>query len=301
MQRMWRRGPDGEILRSAPEEPAAPNPELPSAEAAPEPATAAARPRANVRVALKLGFRDTYDYLGTVLLLSLGSALLPLAGALGGHALGTVLFAALPERLGGLLSALLALAGWAAVWGPTAAGHFRFSRNAAARAEPEIFDLAWGFRTAPRRAIGLGLIQALGVALLAGNAYFYLIQRHPLFAVLGATFLYALAFWLLALIYQWPLLVEQELSPAAAIRKSALLVLDNFGYTLGVGLVLGFLALLLWSLVVPGVLLWGGASAFIQTQATRELLRRYGVLPPDPTLDPIADETHELGGRGWHE
>ena len=29
----------------------------------------------------------------------------------------------------------------------------------------------------------------------------------------------------------------------------------------------------------------------IQTQATRELLRRYGILPPDPTLDPIADET----------
>ena len=36
-----------------------------------------------------------------------------------------------------------------------------------------------------------------------------------------------------------------------------------------------------------------GVVAILLTQATRELLRKYGVLGPDPTLDPIMDEVQE--------
>ncbi len=299
-RRLWQRGPDGEIIRAAPDEITSQEGltpgELESGEPEPQP-----RRRAHLGLALRLGFRDTYDYLGAVLVMSLAAALIPMAGMFGGYAAGTALSSPFPDRLSALLAILMALLGGAAVGGPVAAGLYRFSRNAAARSEPEVFDLGWGFRSALGRSVGLGLIQALGAALLAGNGYFYLFQRQTVWVVLGAIFGYLLLFWLLMLLYQWPLFIEQDLAPVAAVRKSALLVLDNFGYSLGVGLVAALLSVLLWAFLVPGVLLWGGAMALISTQATRELLRKYGVLGPDPTLDPIADETHEFGGRGWHE
>lgn len=300
-RRLWQRGPDGEILRAAPAESEAVTP-TPGSEC-PETGEPAAQPRrrAHLGLALRLGFRDTYDYLGSVLVMSLAAALIPMAGLFAGHALGTVLFSALPGSLRTLLTVLTALLVGAAVGGPVAAGLFRFSRNAAARSEPEVFDLGWGLRSALGRSMGLGLIQAIGAALLAGNGYFYLFQRQTVWVVLGAVFGYLLLFWLMMLLYQWPLLIEQDLAPVAAVRKSALLVLDNFGYSLGVGLVAALLTVLLWGFLVPGVLLWGGAMAVLSTQATRELLRKYGVLGPDPTLDPIAGETHEFGGHGRHE
>ena len=37
--------------------------------------------------------------------------------------------------------------------GPLTAGLFRFIRNACAHAEPEVFDLFWGFRAAAGRSI----------------------------------------------------------------------------------------------------------------------------------------------------
>ncbi len=116
--------------------------------------------------------------------------------------------------------------------------------------------------------------------------------------VLGALFGYLLVFWLLMMQYQWPLLVVQEAEPkppraGAAIRKSALLALDNLGFTMGIATVCLVISVLLWVTLVAAALLWLGAMAMLQTQATRELLRRYDVLPPDPTLDPIADEVHD--------
>jgi uncharacterized membrane protein YesL len=191
--------------------------------------------------------------------------------------------------------------GLVAVSSPVTAGVFRYTHHAAARLEPELFDLAWGFRGGFGRSVGLGAWQALGAVVLAGNCYFYLLQRGPVLVVIGAVFGYLLGYWLLACLYQWPLLVEQELSPPAAIKKSALLVLDNFPYTLGLGLVVALLTVLCWVTVLGGVLFWAGTAAMFLTQGTRELLRKYGVLGPDPTLDPMADETHEFGGSGRHE
>ena len=54
------------------------------------------------------------------------------------------------------------------------------------------------------------------------------------------------------------------------------------------------------ALVLPALLLWPAFAAFLQTRATRDLLRRYGLLPPeiDPNLEPADDERW---GVGWHE
>lgn len=282
-RRMWQRGPDGEIVRapSAPDEPQD-TPAAPQHTPIPR--------RAHLGLALRLGARDTYDHLGVILVISLIWTLFAGLGLVGGQVVGMFLFRSLTPQLIALLSLLLAGVGLVVVGSPVTAGVFLYTRNAAARQEPELFDLAWGFRHALGRSVGLGALQAVGGLLLVGNCYFYVLQQWPVLVVLGAVFGYLLLFWLLACLYQWPLLLEQELSPVAAIKKSALLVLDNFPYTLGLGIVLVLLTVICWATVLGGAVLWAGMSAMFLTQATRELLRKYGVLGPDPTLDPIADE-----------
>ncbi|MFN3652479.1 MAG: hypothetical protein ACK47B_23125 [Armatimonadota bacterium] len=295
-ERMWRRGPDGEIVRTEPREESPPAPDE-------EPPGGAGRPlpRPRLTLALRLGVRDAYDYLGTVLLQSfLWSAALGF-GSLGAVALGLQLFRGLPGPLSLASTVLLATLAAVLIGGPLAAGIFRFCRNAAARSEPELFDLAWGVRHAAGRSLALAGLQAGAALLLAGNAAFYLSSRHPVVLVIGALFAYLLVFWLLMACYAWPLLAEQEISTRAILKKSALLVLDNLVYTLLLGVLLLVFTAVCWGTFIVGVLLWAGVSAMVLTQAMRELLRRYGVLPPDPTLDPMADETHELRGHGRHE
>ena len=284
-RRMWQRGPDGEIVRAS-----LPDPQLPEASA--EGDSPPRRP-ARLALGLRLGFRDTYDYLGSLLLLSLVWTVLIGTIAVVGQSVVISLTGSLPRPLAALLGFVAALAGVVLTAAPLTAGLFRYARNAAARQEPELFDLAWGFRCALRSSLGLGALQALGTVVLAGNCYFYLAQRHPVAVVIGAVFAYVLAFWLLACCYQWPLLVEQELTPLRAVKKSALLALDNFPFTLGLALVITLLSLLLWATVLGGVMLWPGLIAMLLTQATRELLRKYGVLGADPTLDPIMEEVQE--------
>jgi uncharacterized membrane protein YesL len=288
---MWGRGPDGQIIRM--ERPAA-------VSAAPAPDSPPAK-RAGLILALRLGFRDTYDHLGAVLLCSVAGVVIGAVALLGGQALGLRLFGSLPGLLPPAVSLLLSLVALALVGGPLTAGIYRYCRNAAARKEPEVFDLAWGFRRAYARSAALSLMQVFGGLILAGNCYFYFSLRHPVLVVLGGVFGYGFLFWCLMSSYQWPLLAEQEIPTHRVVKKSALLVLDNFAFTLGLSLVLVLVTALCWGTVIGSVLLWIGAAAMLQTQATRELLRKYDVLPPDPTLDPVAEETHELRGRGWHE
>jgi uncharacterized membrane protein YesL len=294
MQRMWQRGPDGEIVRSRRTVAEGVSPEAEGAAGAP-------RGRAKLGLAVRLGFRDTYDHLGMVLLISAGFVVAATLAVLGGQLLGLVLFGGLPGYLPALLSVLLAGMAWALVAGPLAGGIFHYCRNAANRQEPEIFDLSWGFRRAMGRSVALAFLQFLIAVLLVSNCYFYLSQRQAVLVVFGATFGYGLLFWLMMCLYQWPLMAEQEIRTRAVIRKSALLVLDNSFYTAGLALLVLALSAVLWMTMIGGALLWAGSLAMIATQATRELLRKYGALPPDPTLDPIAGETHELGGHGWHE
>lgn len=289
---MWRRGPDGEIVRVPARSPG-------TGEGSEE--RPGAPSRASLRLALRLGFRDLYDYLGSLVLLGALLVFLGSAAAAAGHGAAAALFGRLPGLLPLLLSALGGMAGWVVVGAPLTAGLFRFARRAAARDEPELFDAAWGFRRAFRRSAALGAVQAAVTFVLAGNCLFYLAQRNLVLMALGATVGYLLLFWLAAMLYQWPLMIEQDAPPLAAVRKSALLVLDNAPFTFGLLGVLALVTALLGVTVVGVVLILPGALAMLTTQATRELLRKYGLLPPDPTLDPIATETHELGGFGWHE
>ncbi len=284
-ERRWRRGPDGQIERVPPTQP---KPSGPGG-------APAVRKHANLGLAVRLGVRDTYDYLGPVLLISMAGVFLTALGVLGGRGLGEVLFAALPGQVPAFLSLFFGLLGLVFLGGPFAGGCFRFARNAAARREPEVFDLAWGFRAAFGRCAALAAALAAGVLILGGDSYFFMSLKHPAAAVAGAVFGYVLFFWSLMGLYAWPLLVGQpeDARPEGTLRvlkKAALLVLDNFGFTLGLAVVLLILVGVLWASVIGGFLLAGGLAVMLMTQAARELLRKYDVLPPDPTLDPVAEE-----------
>lgn len=284
---MWRRGPDGEIIRAAPPPPG----RKPEGEGGAPAEGAEPRKRARIGIGLRLGLRDTYDYLGSVLVMSFLFAVLASAAMVGGQGLGVTLFRSLPGLLPLVLTLLAAFTGLVLVGGPLAAGLFRFARKTAAREEPDLFDLLWGFRCAPGRSLALAAVQVYGALLLAGNAYFYIAQGTLPLVILGASMGYLVLFWVAMALYQWPLLAEQEISVGRVVKKSALLVLDNLPYTLALLAVVLVLTLVLWISVIGAVLLWSGALAMLTTQATRELLRKYDVLPPDPTLDPISEET----------
>ena len=62
-------------------------------------APATPRSRASLGLALRLGLRDTYDYLGVLMLLSFAWTMLAFTGIVGGQAIGLTLFGALPPTL----------------------------------------------------------------------------------------------------------------------------------------------------------------------------------------------------------
>lgn len=282
----WRRLPDGSVIRQA---------------AQPAPASGPAEKpayRPSLRVALRVALRDCWDHLGVLLLASLLTPILASSAVAAGFWAASAMASELPGQLPFLASLLLAQFCLALALGPLAGGLFRFCRNAAARSEPEMLDLLWGFRDAPGLCLRLALLQG-GVLLLLGvNCAFYFTWRSLPGYLLGMLTLYGLLFWLATSLYHWPLVAQGETRVRTIIRKSALLVLDNGLYSLGLALAWVLLAIVLWMVVLPGALLWGGCSAMLATQATRELLRKYGILPPDPTLDPMADETTQFRTAG---
>ena len=260
------------------------SPRPPAASPPKGPAERAGRRRASIGWALRSGFRDIYDYLGAWVAASLvwsGTA------TLGGVAIGRI-SAWLSVSSGApiwLPALILGLAFVAIILGPLTGGLYHYARNAAARDEPELADFVWGFRSAWGRCARLALAQAVIGGLLGGDVMFFLTMRRPLFAVLAIVMLYLWAFWILATMYQWPLLAHEEGRVRRVIRKSLLLTLDNLLFSVAIGGVCLLLTLVLGALVAGALILWAGSLAMLRTQATRELLRRYELLGADPTRD----------------
>jgi uncharacterized membrane protein YesL len=132
-------------------------------------------------------------------------------------------------------------------------------------------------------AILLGVV-GLGIF----NVYFYVkVLSGPWWRLIGIIWGYVIVMLALAMLYSYPLLVEQRCGALKAVKRSALLFLDNPRYTLGIA---G--ALLLWTLLVilpvlAGVRILVGLSALVlcfieaglvalvANNALLELLRKY--------------------------
>lgn len=247
----------------------------------------------------------TYDHLGTVLL---ASALVTLAGLSLAYLLVSVLFglavsvsgprvpggaspgaaAWLPLVLAGMIAATL--------MGPLLAGLARLAREILAREDPAFGDLFREARRLARPGALLAALQAWVTLLLVVDLAFFAASSSGALRFVAVPFFYLLLFWGLMLPYQWPLLAEGAGPPLVILRKSALLVLDNLSFSLGVALLSLLFSFVCAATTVGLVLLWPGTLAFFHSMATRALLRRYGLLPLDPEPSPEEDDAWRLPG-----
>lgn len=168
--------------------------------------------------------------------------------------------------------------------------------------EPSYLDLWRGARRMYGRAVALGAIQGGVKSIILVNIAFYLTRGSFFFLLLAVVFVYVFVFWMMQMVYHYPLLVAAEWgllkredegrTPISAILRNALVLsVASPGYSFGIVALLSVFAV---PCVISGAglaLILPGFSAFITVQATRDQLVRYGHLAPPPDLDePIPDE-----------
>jgi uncharacterized membrane protein YesL len=241
-----------------------------------------AGPRPSLPRAVRAAALAGYDHLGGVLVVSLlWLALGVLPGAYGWSLL----------RTAPLLGVLL-LAAWMLVCLPLAqAGLFTWARVVLAREEPSWLAFLRGARAGWGRFLGLGLVQIGITAILAADIAFFATRSEMVLRAIAGLFVWPALFWALALMLHGPLLTEQP-GIRRTLRRGALFVFGHPLFTLGMGTLISVLTLpvLLLRPLAPLVVILPGALALLATSATRDLLRRYDLLPPEPELDtPVPD------------
>jgi hypothetical protein len=249
----------------------------------PEAAVEAPKPR--VGRALKRGLRGAYDYLGTVVVISAVWVGLALLLAVGGSSL---LWQTVPSHGPGavLLSLLGGLAAAGIGTGPLTAALFAHIRLLMRHDDPEWWDLPVSVTRLWRRGLALAGLQVIVSLVFVVDALYFLRQGAAPLRWLGAAFIYPLLFWWSAALIQWPLAAERPAEPLLqVVKKSFLLLLDNLGYTAALTAVVLTLTAFCFYPPIGWIVLtlaWAGTGAFIQTAALRELLPKYGLLPPVP-------------------
>ncbi len=132
-----------------------------------------------------------------------------------------------------------------------------------------------GFRRYYWQSVGLVALNGLLVAILAVDIGFFATRSEFLMRSLAVIWLYILLFQLVVANFYFPFLIRQRLGPLAAVKKSALFVLDNPGISFAVSAEI--LVLFAVSVVLPVLLfvLFMGVAAFVQAYAFKAVMRRY--------------------------
>lgn len=244
-------------------------------------------PKPSAGRSFRLGVAAVYDYAGTTLVASL-IAFVVFYTALSLFFAG-VLSLATPRRGAGVL-----MIGWTLllsplILGPLTAGLFALTRAMFRRDDPRVRDIWDGIRRYARPALALAYFQTLVTTILLGDVIFLLSRPGAVLKVIGVLMAYVLLFWLMTLVYQWPLLVDRATPMLVTLRNAAVLALANPFYTLAftvLMLVLLVGPVVCFSLVfygyhfaaavlVPVALVWGALVPSLLTSATLEILRNY--------------------------
>ncbi|HEY3414780.1 MAG TPA: hypothetical protein VGM51_17210 [Armatimonadota bacterium] len=236
---------------------------------------------------IRLAFSSAYDYAGSAIASSIiafvvyYTAVAILIGAF--LRLGTT-----HRQSGVFILGLVVLLG-PIVLGPFTAGLYTLAHAMFNRDDPHVFDMWRGAVKHIRSSWALAYAQTLVTTVLVGDLYFLLTRPGVALKVIGVIVGYLLLFWLMMLVYQWPLLVEQGKPLKTTVLRSALLAAHNPFYTLAFCVVvLLMLALPLYLFVsypagaaslIPVSLMWSIIIASLHTSATLEILRKY----PDPS------------------
>lgn len=235
---------------------------------------------------IRLALSAAYDYAGSAIAASVlafvvyYTTLVILFGSL--LQLGT------PQHQSGVLVIGLLVLVAPLIAGPFTAGLYTLAHGMFTRDDPHFFDIWRGAVTHVRSAWALAYTQALVITILVSDLVFLLRKSGAPTKILAVLVSYVLLFWLMMMVYQWPLLVEQRKSLKTTLVRSALLAAHNPMYTF----IFTTLALLLLALplyvffhyqwgpasLVPVSLMWSILIASLHTSATLEILRKY----PEP-------------------
>jgi uncharacterized membrane protein YesL len=150
-------------------------------------------------------------------------------------------------------------------------------------------DLLRGFGRFWLRAAMLGAVQSVVLVVLALDISLVFTVRATWVMMLSGIWVYLAIFIWSVCVYVYPLMVEQDVGVPTAIRRSALLVLDNPAYTLAtvtiaaalfllgvlptVLLLLGFRAA--GFLMILGLATYAGLNSIFVNCATVRVLKRY--------------------------
>lgn len=93
--------------------------------------------------------------------------------------------------------------------------------------------------------------------------------------LIGLLWVAPLLLWLLAQLYALPLLIEERSGIASALRRAAVLVVDNIWFTLELGVVVIVLSVILALTGIGAFVLLPGLLAVLTTNATHALLGKY--------------------------
>ena len=174
------------------------------------------------------------------------------------------------------------------------AGLFALARRITDGEHVSLADFFLGFRADFLPALKVGSFTLAAVLLLWVNVDFY--SHLGGWAtlpgmLLAAVMIWAGAFLLLMHVHAHALIARGDVALRTVLRKSALLVLDNIGYSVGVSIQALSVAVISLVTGAGAVLVLGSFVALLLSCGHRELLKRY--FPDSPeAIEP--DET-----RGW--
>lgn len=125
------------------------------------------------------------------------------------------------------------------------------------------------------RSYALGLLFLAVLSVMLYDLWFFLIaQKSLVFNIIGGLWIYVVLYVVFVSYYVLGFLVEQDIGIRKAVKRSAMVVLDNFFFSIVVTLMFAIVGAA--SLIIPVFfLLTGGALAFVIQNSTVAILKKY--------------------------
>lgn len=131
------------------------------------------------------------------------------------------------------------------------------------------------FRHFFARSVGLVLLGVLILAILASDFVFTINHPNKFVRMLSGIWIYFFIFWALMSNYIFPFLVNQDIGVFLAMKRAALLALDNLVVTILLTVSVVLVAGISIILAAAVLLLMMGIIAFLQNIAYRVLMQKY--------------------------
>ena len=222
--------------------------------------------------AIKMAFWVTYDHLGKLILANLIWAALFLAPMVLAVAAFATRDPAIMVTIGGPLVVLAV----GVILPVTLAGMAHLAKELIETRDGSLSDFFKGMRLYWRRAAGIGLVYMFAVASLGTSVWFYSAKLGSSLPWLGyaisALALWCLLFVVLMAMLVIPALVQKKGGVFATFKLTALLVMDNPLFC--IGLAIQFIVLAGFSMIVPVLVFLSGAIAMVLASSAYEMLAR---------------------------